>query len=110
MPIYEYECNICEHVFERKQRFDEEPVALCPQCDGKAKRVLCSVPIIFKGSGFYCTDNRSNTNFNEGTEAPKGKQKGKEASKGKQKGKEAPKGKQKKKEQVGGESTTTTGH
>ena len=58
MPIYEYECYVCEHHFERKQRFDEEPVANCPQCQGKARRVINSVPIIFKGSGFYVTDNR----------------------------------------------------
>ncbi len=90
MPTYEYECSICENIFERKQRFDEEPVAMCPQCGGKAKRILCSVPIIFKGSGFYCTDNRSHTSFSEEKKPHKGKQKGKE--------------------QVGGESTTTASH
>ena len=58
MPIYEYECNLCQCRFERKQRFDEEPVASCPKCQGKARRVIHSVPIIFKGSGFYTTDNR----------------------------------------------------
>ncbi len=58
MPIYEYECSECEFTFERKQRFDEEPIAMCPECQGKARRVICSVPIIFKGSGFYVTDSR----------------------------------------------------
>ena len=58
MPIYEYECSLCHCRFERKQRFDEEPVAMCPKCKGKARRVIHSVPIIFKGSGFYITDNR----------------------------------------------------
>lgn len=58
MPIYEYECDICRCRFERRQRFDEEPVAICPECQGKARRVIHSVPIIFKGSGFYTTDNR----------------------------------------------------
>ncbi len=58
MPIYEYECGLCHLQFERKQRFDAEPVALCPKCQGKARRVLHSVPVIFKGSGFYVTDNR----------------------------------------------------
>ena len=58
MPIYEYECSDCEFHFERKQNFHEEPVAVCPQCQGKARRVICAVPIIFKGSGFYITDNR----------------------------------------------------
>ena len=58
MPIYEYECGLCHFHFERKQKFDEEPVAICPKCQEKARRVLSSVPIIFKGSGFYTTDNR----------------------------------------------------
>ena len=58
MPIYEYECSLCQFMFERRQRFDEEPVAMCPECQGKARRVLHSVPVIFKGSGFYVTDNR----------------------------------------------------
>ena len=56
MPIYEYECGVCQHRFERKQRFDEEPVAMCPKCEGKAYRIIHSVPVIFKGSGFYVTD------------------------------------------------------
>ncbi len=58
MPIYEYECSLCHHHFDRRQRFDAEPVAKCPKCQGKARRVLHSVPVIFKGSGFYVTDNR----------------------------------------------------
>ena len=58
MPIYEYECGLCRHRFERKQRFDEEPVAVCPRCQGKARRVIHSTPVIFKGSGFYVTDTR----------------------------------------------------
>ena len=58
MPIYEYECSNCHFHFERKQGFDEEPVAVCPKCQGKARRVICSIPVIFKGSGFYVTDNR----------------------------------------------------
>ena len=58
VPIYEYECSICDFRFERKQRFDDEPVDMCPNCKGKARRVIHSVPIIFKGSGFYITDSR----------------------------------------------------
>ena len=62
MPIYEYECGLCQHHFERKQRFDEEPVAICPECQGKACRVIHSTPVIFKGSGFYITDSRRSSN------------------------------------------------
>jgi len=58
VPTYEYECGVCHFHFERKQRFDEEPVAMCPKCQEKSRRVIHSVPVIFKGSGFYITDSR----------------------------------------------------
>ncbi|MBU2008239.1 MAG: zinc ribbon domain-containing protein [Chloroflexi bacterium] len=58
MPVYEYQCGECCHTFERRQRFDEEAVAMCPSCGGKSRRVIHAPPIIFKGSGFYVTDNR----------------------------------------------------
>ena len=58
MPIYEYECGHCRHRFEMRQGFDDEPQAMCPQCEGRARRVFHSTPIIFKGSGFYVTDHR----------------------------------------------------
>ncbi len=56
MPVYEYECSACHFHFERRQHFNAEPVAICPKCQGKARRVLHSVPIFFRGSGFYSTD------------------------------------------------------
>jgi len=59
VPIYEYECGLCQFRFERKQGFDEEPIAMCPKCQGKARRIFHSNPVIFKGSGFYSTDNRT---------------------------------------------------
>ena len=61
MPIYEYECFSCGARFERRQKFDEEPVGICPSCQGKARRVIHCVPVIFKGSGFYVTDNPKST-------------------------------------------------
>lgn len=56
MPIYDYECCACSSRFERRQRFDEEPITICPECAGRTRRVIHSVPVLFKGSGFYCTD------------------------------------------------------
>lgn len=75
MPIYEYECCQCDYHFEQKQGFHEEPVAVCPRCQGKARRVLRPVPIIFKGSGFYVTDNRktSGVEKSEDSKPEKGK-------------------------------------
>ena len=59
MPIYEYECNACGSRFERRQRVSDDPVRECPACGGQTRRVLHPVGVIFKGSGFYCTDHRS---------------------------------------------------
>ena len=81
MPIYEYECGLCQHLFERKQRFDEEPVAVCPQCQSKARRVIHSIPIIFKGSGFYITDSRQGSNPGDGDKKESGKKQPKGDSK-----------------------------
>ena len=70
MPIYEYECNDCGCHFDKRQSFHDEPVAICPKCEGKARRVLHAVPIIFKGSGFYVTDYpRSSTAGSSGSTA-----------------------------------------
>ncbi|MBE9482185.1 MAG: zinc ribbon domain-containing protein [Chloroflexi bacterium] len=78
MPVYEYECSLCQFRFDRKQSFDEEPVAMCPECQGKARRILHSVPVIFKGSGFYTTDNRKRNHSEEGEEKKPEKEKQKE--------------------------------
>ncbi len=76
MPIYEYECRECHHHFERKQRFDEEPAAICPKCQGKASRVIHSVPVIFKGSVFYVTDHRNPGDTKKSEETTSYKKKG----------------------------------
>ena len=81
MPTYEYECGLCHCHFDRKQRFDEEPIAECPKCQGPSRRVLHSVPVIFKGSGFYITDSRS-SNPGEVKEAKPAKKKQKESPEG----------------------------
>jgi putative FmdB family regulatory protein len=56
MPTYEYECNACHHRFDERQGFNDEPVAVCPKCNSRSQRVFHAVPVVFKGSGFYCTD------------------------------------------------------
>ncbi len=60
MPIYEYECACCASRFELKKGFDDVTPVSCPKCGGDTQRVFSPVPIIFKGSGFYVTDNRGN--------------------------------------------------
>ena len=59
MPLYEYQCEVCGVRFERRQRMSDEPVKICPECGGKVHRLIQPVGIIFKGSGFYVTDNRA---------------------------------------------------
>jgi putative FmdB family regulatory protein len=61
MPKYDYKCKKCGIVFERYQRFTEEPITCCPECDGAVHRVINPVGIVFKGSGFYITDHRNNS-------------------------------------------------
>ncbi len=58
MPIYEYECEQCGVRFERLQRMSEDSLQQCPECNGHVHRVMQPVGVIFKGSGFYVTDNR----------------------------------------------------
>jgi len=59
MPIYQYECSQCHYSFERMQSFRSDPVRECPECNGLVRRVISPVGVIFKGPGFYITDNRS---------------------------------------------------
>lgn len=58
MPFYEYECNRCCIHFERFQHMSDAPVLTCPECGGQVHRVIQPVGVVFKGSGFYVTDNR----------------------------------------------------
>ncbi len=62
MPTYAYECSNCGEQFERVQKFTDEPVTKCPQCKkNKVRRVMQASAIVFKGSGWYITDHRSNS-------------------------------------------------
>lgn len=61
MPTYEYLCEACEHRFELFQPITAEPVRVCPECGRRKVRRLIGpgAAILFKGSGFYQTDYRS---------------------------------------------------
>jgi putative FmdB family regulatory protein len=58
MPTYIYECDDCCTRFECLQRFTDEPLSDCPKCGGHVRRIIQPVGVIFRGSGFYVTDNR----------------------------------------------------
>jgi len=60
MPTYEYECRKCGFAFEKFHSMTAKPVEKCPKCGGKVRRLIGrGSGIIFKGSGFYQTDYRS---------------------------------------------------
>jgi len=59
MPVYVYQCDTCGMTFERRQSITDEPLHDCPECEGHVHRVIQPVGVIFKGSGFYVTDNRA---------------------------------------------------
>lgn len=61
MPTYEYQCDACDHNFDEFQSFSEKPLKKCPKCGkSKLRRVFgTGAAILFKGSGFYQTDYRS---------------------------------------------------
>lgn len=59
MPTYQYACTECGHSFEQFQSFSEDALTVCPECDGKLRKLFNAVGVVFKGSGFYRTDSRS---------------------------------------------------
>jgi len=62
MPVYTYRCDSCGVQFERHQSFQDAPLKTCPECRKKSlKKVITPTRIIFKGSGFYTTDNKSSS-------------------------------------------------
>ncbi|WP_084143490.1 FmdB family zinc ribbon protein [Amycolatopsis taiwanensis] len=59
MPTYQYACKECGHRFEAVQSFSDASLTECPQCTGPLRKLYGAVGVIFKGSGFYRTDSRS---------------------------------------------------
>ena len=61
MPTYQYSCTECGHFFEAVQSFSDDSLTVCPECDGKLRKVFNAVGVVFKGSGFYRTDSRGSS-------------------------------------------------
>ena len=59
MPTYQYACTECGDQLEVVQKFSDNPLTVCPACEGRLRKVFSPVGIVFKGSGFYRTDSRS---------------------------------------------------
>jgi len=56
MPLYEYECFVCGHRFERIRRVADASEMTCPECGCSVRRLLSAPALQFKGSGWYVTD------------------------------------------------------
>ena len=65
MPLYEYQCNECEHRFELIQKFSDALASICPKCDGAVTKLMSSPAIQFKGTGWYITDYARNPSAGE---------------------------------------------
>ncbi|HNV12128.1 MAG TPA: zinc ribbon domain-containing protein [Propionibacteriaceae bacterium] len=59
MPTYQYRCSECGNELEVVQKFTDDPLSVCDVCQGQLRKVYSAVGIVFKGSGFYATDNRT---------------------------------------------------
>ena len=71
MPTYEYFCEECRESSDIFQKMSDPPAEICPKCGAKKlhRRMSAGIGVIFKGSGFYCTDYKGhNASVSEGAE------------------------------------------
>ncbi|MEU2342399.1 FmdB family zinc ribbon protein [Streptomyces sp. NPDC013082] len=61
MPTYQYQCTECGEGLEVVQKFTDDALTVCPNCEGRLKKVFSAVGIVFKGSGFYRNDSRGSS-------------------------------------------------
>ena len=67
MPTYAYACTECDHRFEVVQSFSDDSLTVCPECQGRLRKLFNAVGIVFKGGGFYRTDSRSGASVPSGS-------------------------------------------
>jgi len=81
MPTYDYVCKACGYEFEAFQNITEEPLKMCPKCQGKVQRKIGSgAGLIFKGSGFYITDYKRKNSVSHSSKPEKTETKKKDIS------------------------------
>lgn len=56
MPTYEYACRSCGEHLEVVQSFKDDPLTVCPNCQGELRKVFSAAGLIFKGSGWHIKD------------------------------------------------------
>ena len=67
MPTYQYSCTDCGHFFETVQSFSDDSLTVCPECEGRLRKVFNAVGVVFKGSGFYRNDSRAQNGSKDGS-------------------------------------------
>jgi putative FmdB family regulatory protein len=70
VPTYQYACTECGEHLEAVQSFSDPALTVCPNCQGRLRKVFNSVGIVFKGSGFYRTDSRSSNGEKSNASTP----------------------------------------
>lgn len=76
MPTYQYRCADCGREIEVVQKFTDAALTECPECSGTLRKVFNAVGVVFKGSGFYKTDNRAASGKASGEGSAKGSDSG----------------------------------
>lgn len=66
MPIYDYRCDHCGHVFSAVQSYSDPTIEVCPNCGKKPRKLLVAPAVVFKGSGWYKTDSRGSAPKEDG--------------------------------------------
>jgi putative FmdB family regulatory protein len=67
VPTYQYACTECGHAFEQFQNFSDDTLSVCPECEGRLRKLFNAVGVVFKGSGFYRTDSRKKESTDSGS-------------------------------------------
>ena len=70
MPVYEYECQGCDKVFEVQQRIADDPLTTCPECQGQVKKLMSMSSFQLKGSGWYADGYASASASKNGGDKP----------------------------------------
>jgi putative FmdB family regulatory protein len=108
MPLYEYECDVCAHRFERIQKFSDPLVDICPSCGGHVRKLLSSPAIQFKGTGFYINDYAKKSASDSGKgDAPKGESKSSDSKSSESKSSESKSSESKSSESSSGSSDSS---
>jgi putative FmdB family regulatory protein len=80
VPTYQYSCTECGHFFEVVQSFTDDSLTVCPECEGRLRKVFNAVGVVFKGSGFYRTDSRGSSTSSESSSSSSGEAGGSSSS------------------------------